>query len=174
MIHPDGSVGKVGRLPAKTAYAGKLGFKMFLFPSENQAPPQTPGMECLPVSDLAEAWTLARIYAPGRGKRLLLMANMLADPVAFIDSCAAVPLQWLKWAMENGKTRHVRDGAAQTPDIFEALVNKLDRCLSKGDMARGRVLAACAGPGGVYDRRGRLCRLLQSPAGGPFPQPVSL
>jgi hypothetical protein len=142
-IRNDGTVGKVGRLSAKADHARKAGFRVFLFPSDNQPPSQEKDMDCLPVSDLAEAWTLAGLYGPGQAGRLLLVPHMLADPVIFISNCAGLPPHWLVWLHENGRTRRVMDAVSNSPDLFEAFVKKLDACLGKGDMALGRFLGAC-------------------------------
>jgi hypothetical protein len=145
-IHKDGSIGKVGLLSAKARYAQKVGFRVFLFPSDNRTPSPGVDIEYLPVSNLAEAWTLAGLYTTGQTGKLSLMSSMLADPVAFINNCDSLPPEWLEWLHEKGRTCHVKDAVSKSPNLFETLVKKLDACLGSGDMTRGRILApyACA------------------------------
>ena len=140
-VQEDGSVGGIGQLSKKMAHAEKMGFTGILFPADNPALSVPGDIELFPVSDLSEAWMFATLYAPGRTGALLLMSNMLKDPYTFVNNCTSVPLDWVLWARQNGRTYHVMDLILNSPNLFEAFVEKLGSCLDKGKLVQGEALA---------------------------------
>lgn len=139
-VNEDGVVQQAGNLSQKIRHAGANGFTAFLVPVANSAPPAQQKMEVLPVSTLQEAWMFSDLYTPGKGKKLVLAAGMLQDPRLFVNNCDAVPLEWLLWAKQNGRTHFVTDALLESSEAFEGFIDKLGICLAKGDLARGETL----------------------------------
>jgi len=148
-VGANGSVGKVGRLTMKVGYARKAGFKVFLFPSDNRPPPQANGVDMLPVSNLAEAWTLSGLYAPGQTGKLLMLGTMLDDPVTFANNCTLVPSEWLAWVHQNGRTQRVMGLIQASPFLFDTYVERLGTCLNKGELVQAETLIRLLEPASV-------------------------
>jgi len=153
-VNEDGAVQQAGHLSQKIRHAGANGFTAFLVPAAKPAPSAPQMMEVMPVSSLLEAWMFSDLYTPGKGKELVLMAGMLEDPRVFVNNCDAVPLEWLLWAKQNGRTHSVMDALLELSEVFEDFIDKLGICLAKGDLARGEVLAKLINPEAVKKKIG--------------------
>jgi hypothetical protein len=148
-VQGDGSVRKVGQLSKKISHAKQAGFRSFLFSADHRAPSRIEDMDMLPVSGLAEAWMAAALYAPGQAAKLLMMANMLTDPQAFVNNCGLLPPEWLAWAHQNGRTRRVIGLMLGSPDLFETYLERLEGCLGKGELVRAETLASLFEPASI-------------------------
>ena len=141
VINKEGAVQQAGGLPQKIRHAGANRFTAFLAPASDPVPSGPWGIEVLPVSTLREAWMFATLYTPGKAGELVLLAGMLQDPLMFVNNCHSVPLEWLLWARQNGRTDSLTGGLLESPDLFEGFIDKLGAALHKGDLARAEALA---------------------------------
>lgn len=140
-IDETGGIGKAEGLSLKIRQAGLAGFRGLLVPDHGHTRRGAGRIELLPVSNLREAWIFDTLYRAGRGKKLILMAEMLRDPGMIVNNCRSVPARWLRWAWKEGLISGVMDRVVKSPELFQALVEKVDVCLNRGDDSRAETLA---------------------------------
>ena len=139
-VDKEGIVSEVGHLQQKINYAGMKGFKVLLYPSQNKAPEVPDGMEALPVSGLEDACMFSTLFAPGSGRDLALLAGMLEDPHNFVNNCDCVPGLWVEWAHRNGKTSSVLNQIRDSGELFETLLRKFEKHLSRRSLEKAETI----------------------------------
>ena len=174
-IHPDdGRILKVGEgqeaLINKAECAGRVGYRLFLIPSENLPIPRLPEqMEGKAVADLCQAWLWARLYNPGEGSALNRLEVALSNSEGFVSNCGNLPPSLIEWcAQEHGEwLDRIIDEIHSSQTLQGRLIAQLDHAI-RGETAnldRAEALARLI-PEGKLDALGltplsnyRWCRL---------------
>jgi hypothetical protein len=128
-LGPDGRVAPVGQLAEKFEGAENHGFKVFMFPASQSAELPARPVELLPVTDIAEAWMLARLYSPGNSRELLTLAGMLKDPCSLVNNLELVEPRWIEWAHQNGKLDGCLPQLLKSGKLLELYVHKVQDTL---------------------------------------------
>ena len=134
-VTENGMITPVGHLKKKVDCARYKGFNAFLLPNlELPTFAHKQDFEILPVADLAEAWMIASLYAPGRGRELLTLADMLRAPNAFVAHMDHVGAKWIQWVRRQGKTDGVVARIAEDPDLFGRFTAQTERMLENWNL----------------------------------------
>jgi hypothetical protein len=140
-LDADGRVREVEQAAEKIGCAENSGFHALVLPIGNHDRRLASALELLPVENLEEAWTLVRLYEPGRGRDLLRLADMLADPDAFVRQADLVEAGLIGWCRRHGKLTHLLACVFDNPQRVNLLIDKLDGCLKRRDLTAARVIA---------------------------------
>ncbi|MEA1945887.1 MAG: hypothetical protein U9N83_01135 [Thermodesulfobacteriota bacterium] len=140
-IDPHGNILKVTGIFHKIQIAKSKGFRVFLYPSSNQAFSEFSGMALLQVSNLEQARMFSALYGPHTENRLILFSEMLNNPGRFVENCNAVPHTWISWAVENKKTEKIANSVVSDPRLFKKLVHSFEEGLLTGDVEHSRAVS---------------------------------
>ncbi len=142
-IDPDGTIRRVGGLLEKrtAASSGFDGFSLLLCPSENESLPPDERMETLSVSDLDQAFALARCYRPGNADQLSTLRLMDEKPNDFIRHMSDVPEPWLTLLTTKGRLTAVLKEIATSPNLFARFAANLQALSDGWQLSRGAYLA---------------------------------
>jgi len=124
-LDQDGRVTPIGQLAEKFAGVENYGFKVFLFPATQAAELPVRPVESLPVTDIEEAWMLARLYSPGNSRELITLARMLRDPCSLANNLELVEPKWIEWAHRNGKLDRCLAELLKSGKLLEIYVHKV-------------------------------------------------
>ena len=140
-LGPGGSVGPVGHLEEKAAAAAERGFRALICPLENGTSAAVKNLEAVPVRRADEALLFARLYAPGRGRELILLSEMLDDPAAFIGGMERVDPCWVDWACGRGRCRPVVEKIFGEPHHLKGFSRTVRFMAADWKLERARVFA---------------------------------
>jgi len=127
VLAENGKLDPVKQLDRKAACLRERGFRLFLYPSMNRRLVSGSEMEMLPVDDLKEAFMFTGLYEPGNSRSLILLADMVKDPAAFIGALDRIDPTWIDWASREGRWQAVVDGLVDCAGLFSAYVDKIQR-----------------------------------------------
>jgi len=156
-IDDSGNLDTAGNLAEKFACAAETGFSGIICPSGTGPPAGVDHpIKTLAVSCPDEAWMIARLYATGEEKELLLFAAMQSDPGRLVDNLDRVPPEWITWAHRNGlltktvarvfsNTAHFANIAAVLKKAVDAF--KLEQAEAICTLGDSGHMEALAGPG---------------------------
>ena len=142
----DESVKKVGHLEEKAAEAGGEGFRALLYPSENGPFSGGVGIEAISVRTVDEARCFSQLYAPGRGRDLILLSEMLADPRAFVGGMERADPLWVNWVHGQGRCRPVVDAVFDTSGLLNVFARNVRNMAADWKLDEAQAFIALADP----------------------------
>jgi hypothetical protein len=144
-IGADGALQRVGHLDEKLAAARSEGFRALLYPAENGAAEGGGGIEAIPARTVGEAWSLARLYSPGRCREIILLSAMMDDPRAFVDNMARVDPRWVERRCLECTNRSALEAVFEKTDLLRVFARNLGNLAADWRLDEARVFIGLIG-----------------------------
>lgn len=138
-IGADGVLQRVAGLDEKLAAARAEGFRAVIHPAENRSADNGGGIEAIPARTLDEAWSFARLYAPGRGRELILLSTMMEDPRLFVANMPRVDPRWVERLCARRADRTVFDAVFEDAALLRGFVRNLQHLAADWKLDEARV-----------------------------------
>nr|WP_320016922.1 hypothetical protein [uncultured Desulfobacter sp.] len=137
-----GNVRSVAYLDAKLKASLDRGFKCVILPAENHYRINHSNKGIIPVSSLAQAWTMVFLYSEKQENLLFFFSRALREPASFIDKMDSLPGRWME--KEQVAVADLLRRIFNAPGLFDRFTCKFYAMVADYALDRSRAIAALA------------------------------